>query len=119
MITNFGLSGTALLWTVSGTVPSHIGIGAGSQAVIITTEDLVTPILTRRAFETTDFTVGKQITWDATWGPVELSGLTVTELGLYSHASTGSVWAAEGFIGVDFDGTNELKVEATLRTGSL
>jgi hypothetical protein len=120
MMTTFGLSGTALLWTPSGIRPGYFAIGTGSQAITNALSSLKTESGSRVAIENTDFTQAYEIGWDATFGPVVMSGCTLTEFGM-SHASSAgaTMWALEGFTGITFDGTNELKVDMTFSTGSI
>ena len=115
-MTNVGKSGTALLWTVSGTRPQYIAIGTGSQAVVDATIALATQNGSPRAFANTTFGGNQIITFDASWGAVELSGLSITEFGVLDALTNGSVWSAENFNGVAFDGTNELQVEVVFET---
>lgn len=66
-----------------------------------------------------DFTEDRKVTFQGDFSSVQMSGITLTEFGLFDQASgtgfPGSVWQREGFGSVAFDGTNELQIISTLQ----
>lgn len=113
VMTNVGKSGTALLWTVSGTRPDFISIGTGSAAVLVTDTDLVTEA-TGAAFTSTTLTTAQQVTWIADYSAGTMSGIELTEFGV--KISGLNVWNREGFAAISFDGSNELQIQVTFQT---
>lgn len=121
VFTNFGRQ--AVAWRLGSSLPDlyiqNIGIGTGSAAVVVSDVTLVTEKDRTGITGSADFTELRKAGFQADFSSVAMSGITLTEFGLFDVASgtgfTGSVWQREGFGGVVFDGTNELQILSTLQ----
>lgn len=109
VFTNVGKSGTALLWSVSGTRPTGISLGTGSSEKTVNSSGLVTDAGLFKTFTTTDITTLNEVLFTSDWNSVELSGTALTEFEV--AVSGGAAWSIEGIPAVTFDGTNELQVQ--------
>ena len=103
-----GRSGTALLWTGSYALPNGIELGTGSSTKTVSTTGLTTPALFK-TFTSTDTTNARVVTFQSDFTSVQMSGLSLKEFAV--RVSGGTVWSADGFAAVVFDGTNELQVQ--------
>ena len=110
MFLTTGKSSTAFLWTGSYQIPNGIEIGSGSGAKIAGTSGLVAPLLFS-AFTSTDTSTSRYVTFSSDFSSVSMSGITLREFGV--KASGGTMWSAEGFPPVTFDGSIELQVQVT------
>ena len=102
----------------SGTIPSHIAIGTGSDTITAGDTTLLTEVTSlRNALTELDTSVAKDVTYVADYGSVELSGTTLTEFGLFnaSGIDLGSMFTREVVAGIAFEGDRELQIQATLR----
>ena len=107
---NTGRSGTAKLWTVGTELPNGIEIGTGSGTKSVATSGLVTPVIFR-AFSSTDTSTPRFVTFTSDYTSVELSGLSIKELGV--KTSGGTLWSADGFPAITFNGSIEMQVVVT------
>lgn len=89
-----------------------MAVGSGSGLIAVSTTGLFYHV-DRNAFTSTDVTVANRATMTTDWTFTELSGTTVKEFAVYNLSSGGKAWQVEGFPGILFDGSNELRVEAT------
>lgn len=110
MMTNSGMSGTALLIHNYG--PSYVGIGSGSGAVTVNRSGLIYET-DRNPITGSDASTVKQAGITADFGSVEMSGTIVSEFGAFTNVSGGQAWVVEGFAGITFDGSNELQTQIT------
>jgi len=81
-VTNGGLANVALLLAGSGTIPAYMSIGSGSGTQLIGLSALYAEIGSRKSFSDRDILTANQITWQADWTSVEMSGLSLREFGL-------------------------------------
>jgi hypothetical protein len=110
-VTNIGLSGTALLLSVSGARPTYMSIGAGSKNENANVTTMGSEAL-RYVFSSTTISTAKRITWTADYGSVAMSGLNFREFGLMTGSPGTEIWHYVNLgNGVNFDGSNELRVE--------
>jgi hypothetical protein len=118
MITNYAVSGLALLMSASGGLPRFCAIGSGSGAEVATLGSLIAEVGSRKDYTTKDVTTVGQVTWTFDYSSVELSGLTVREfgVGVGSTAGVPNLWNREGFTGIAFDGTVELSIQVSYQT---
>lgn len=119
-IMNFAKNRIALIlggsiWNAgSNQYPTYMMIGTGSATV-----DVTSPILTtandRQLNTSVSYPSSQKIKFQGDWNSVELSGLTISEFGMTGSGTgtTGSMWSKAVFGGVNFDGTNELRVLET------
>lgn len=96
-------------------IPAYFMIGSGSGTVVVTQTALIAP-LDRQLFTSTDLTTTYNVTWTGDWNTVEMSGISLTEFGVtYSGTgTTGSMWTRTALPAINFDGTNELRIEETM-----
>ena len=114
-MTEAGKSGLALLMADGSAVPRYCGTGTGSGTALNTNNDLVAEAGSRADYSDRDATIQKQVTWTYDFNSIQMSGLDLTEFGQYSGSLTGSVFMRESFPAIEFDGTNELQVQITLK----
>ena len=114
MLVNDGVQTIAGAMGGSGTIPTHLAIGTGSDTILVTDTTLLTET-DRNALTGYDTSVAKDVTYTADFGSVEISGTTLTEFGLFNAASAGSMFMREIVSAVAFEGDRELQIQATLR----
>lgn len=114
--TEYGKSGTALLWTVSGTRPGYMAIGSGSGTVSVNNSGLFYDLNLRQAFSQIDISVPKNVTFQGDWGASTLSGLNATEFGITTGSSGLGLWTRDQVSTITFDGTVELQIQITQKT---
>jgi len=109
--TNYGISGGAITaWTGSGTPPRWLGIGSGSGTATIARSGLFNEYIDQRALYTTrNPATQKQVEWTFDKGATSLSGLTLTNFGMFSTATGGNVWTIDTLGSITFDGTIEVQ----------
>jgi phage-related tail fiber protein len=115
VFTTIGQSGLqSAIASISSNRPQYMAIGSGSGAVLSTDYKLVHEVA-KRTFTSVDTSTANEILYTTDWNNTEVSGLTIRELGLVTESgnNVGSLWNREGFIGVDFDGTDDLQVQLT------
>ena len=114
VFTEVGKSGVALaIGSFATNRPQYLALGSGSGAVLNTDVVLVSESGTRIAPTSVDMTTQKEITYTIDYNSLEMSGLNLTEFGMFTYLTGGSLWNREGFTAVSFDGTNELQVQLT------
>jgi hypothetical protein len=114
VISNYGRSGLNLLMAGSADVPQYLAIGTGSGAEVATLGSLITEAgANRTGFTSRDISVANKTTWQFDINSVNMSGITLTEFGIGGSQAVGvnDLWNREAFIGIEFDGTNELQIE--------
>ena len=96
---------------------NYVGIGSGSGAVSADNHTLIAEVNRVEITGSPDFTGVRTVTFQADFNSVQMSGIHLTEFGLFSAASGagGSVWLREGFGSLVFDGTNELQITTALQ----
>jgi len=115
-VSEFGRSGLALLMTPSGTIPRFCAIGSGSGANVASLGSLIAEVLAQRVdFSTRDISVSKNVTWVYDFNSVTMSGIFFREFGMGQTITKGAnnLWMRDGFLAIEFDGTNELQIELT------
>jgi hypothetical protein len=117
VLTNIAKSGLALLF--SGSVvdrPEYIGIGEGSGTASAS-DVFLEDEKDRNEIGISDSSVLKEVTHSTTFSSIEMSGITLSEFGVFSSGTSpsGTMWNRESFDGINFDGTNELMVQVTFR----
>ena len=103
-----------LIFLIGGSItsiPTYIHIGSGSGVTNIAAGSL-------RAFEDAQirssptYPAVNKVKITADWNSVEMSGLELTEFGL-AKAATGSIYSRTSLPNINFDGSNELRIEET------
>ena len=101
-----------------GKYVNYIGIGDGSGTALVSDVSLVNEINRTEITGSPSFTQARKVTFQADFNSVQMSGLNLTEFGLFDTGSstgfTGSLWQREGFAAESFDGTNELQIISTI-----
>ena len=112
VFTDVGRSGVALaIGSFSTNRPQFLGLGSGSGAVLVGNALLIAESGTRVTPTTTDTTTVREVSYIIDYNSFVMSGLGLTEFGMFTLATGGSLWNREGFSAVTFDGTNELQVQ--------
>lgn len=97
----------------------YVGIGTGSSAVLVSDTTLTTEVNRTAITGSPNFIEDRKVGFQADFNFVQMSGLALTEFGLFDVASgtgfAGSAWQREGFGSLGFDGTNELQIYSTLQ----
>lgn len=115
VVTNWGKSGLTLIWAGATEVPRYCGIGIGSAQVLASDTALVTPTGARVDFSTRDTSTVQSITYTHDFNSVYMSGVKLTEFGIFPASTGGSLYVREGLGSVTFDGSIELQIQTTLR----
>ena len=101
-----------------GNYINHIGIGDGSGTALESNVTLVSERNRTQITGSPNFTTAQKVSFQADFNSVQMSGISLTEIGLFNQASgtgfPGSVWLREAFGSVVFDGGNELQILTTL-----
>ena len=121
VFTNWGRQ--AVAFRIGSSLPDlyvqHVGIGTGSAAVLVSDTTLVTEANRTNITGSPDFTESRKVGFQADLNSVQMSGINLTEFGLFDTASgtgfTGSAWQREGFGSIVFNGTNELQILTTVQ----
>ena len=114
MIVDDGVETIAGAMGGSGTLPTHMAIGTGSDTILATDTTLLTET-DRNALTELDTSVAKDVTYVADYGSVELSGTTLAEFGLFNASSAGSMYVRECVTPIAFEGDRELQCQISLR----
>ena len=117
--TDFGKSGTILLFCGSINPPQYLAIGSGSGAAVSSLGSLVAELgATRKLWYSRDISIGKNITFIFDISSVAMSGINLREFGIGNTNTVGNndLWMREGFPSITFDGSNELEIEVTFQT---
>jgi hypothetical protein len=115
MILDFAKKQVALIIAGSNTIlPNYMMIGSGSGISISTMTTLINAA-DRQAVTSTDASTVYKATWIADWTSTEISGLTLTEMGMtYSGTGiTGSMWSRTSMPALQCNGTQELRIQET------
>ena len=115
MILNWTKTRTALFFAGSHTdYPGYMMIGSGSGTAVATQTALIHPE-DRQAVTATDGSTAYKVKWTGDWNSVTMSGLQLSEFGvcISGPGTTGSMWSRAGLPSIEFDGTNELRIEET------
>lgn len=112
-ITNFAKNQISLLIGGSsiGSITQML-IGAGSSTVQTSDTSLIDSF-DKQAVTQITFPSTNKISWQFDWNSVEVSGNTLSEFGLVKSGAglTGSLWSRDVIPSLEFDGTNELRIE--------
>lgn len=88
-----------------------IAIGTGSKTISSTVSGLVTEADRNQITGSVDTSTAQRLTWTVDYNSIEMSGIQLTEFGLFHVSSGNKSWIQEGFAAVSFDGTEELQTE--------
>ena len=95
------------------TYPEYFAIGSGSGTAAATDTGLLYPV-DGQAFTSTSYPTLQKVTQQGDWNSVTMSGIQLQEFGIKVEAgTTGSVWSRTSLPPLQFDGTNELRIEET------
>jgi len=119
VVTNYGISGNALMWVGSANPPRYAAIGSGSGADVASLGSLVAEVqASRRDFTTRSITTAAQVSFTYDYGSTTMSGLDLREFGVGGSQAKGTndLWIREAFAPVTFDGSNELQLQVVLKS---
>lgn len=104
---------TSGVTTATVTSPNFMQIGTGSYTFNAGSDALQTVFSGAIIGSTGIIKTDKTVTYEAFWSATQLSGATISEMGLRtgSTASAGSLWVYNAFSGTTFDGSKELTVD--------
>ena len=101
-----------------GAFIGYVGVGSGSGTALVTDTTLIAERDRVAVTGSPDFGESRKITLQGDFNSLQMSGITLTEFGLFNEASgtgfPGSIWLREGFGSIVFDGTNELQISTSL-----
>ena len=117
-VTNFAAQ--AVTWNIGSNIQNNyiqtfeVGYGSGTATVLNTT--LVNGSVRVAITGSPDFSQTRKVTFQGDFNSVVLSGLQLTEWGLFASGTigVGSTWQREAFNPITFDGTNELQIVSTI-----
>lgn len=113
VVTNQGLSGTALLLTASGTYPRYLSIGIGSKNENVNVTAMGSESI-RQVFTSTNIATQKKVLWTTDFSSVQMSGLNFREFALFTGSPATEMWHYTNLgDALNFDGSNELRIELT------
>lgn len=116
-ITNIGINTIrGLIGSPQPTNPTHLAIGSGTTAFAVTDTQLEGEV-DRNELTSYDNSVNKVATFIADFSSTEISGLNVSEFGLFNTGTvdTGSIFQREVITNLAFEGDRELQVQVSLR----
>lgn len=89
-------------------------ISTGSST-ILSGNTTLTNTVDRQTATSIIYPTSNTITWQFDWASPEVLGYGLKEFGLITSGGglTGSVWSIDVIPNIDFDGTNELRIEYT------
>ena|SRR3990167_8077437 len=118
VVTDYGKSGLALRIVSSGAPPDFLALGSGSGIFTTIIGSLYGEVKfavagsDRVSFTTRDIATQKEVTWTWDKSSTAMSGIVLSEFGTVSvSGGADKLWMEEGFVGITFDGTNELQVQ--------
>ena len=116
-LTDKGTSGAARLYAFSsaGNRPSHIGIGSGTTAFAVTQTGLFKQIDRNAVNGSADLSVLNKATWTATWTATDITGASITEVGVFNHAGSGDMSSRHVFDTITKTGDIEIETEISYR----
>lgn len=114
-VVNYYKNRVALL--IGGSItenPDYFIIGTGSSTVTSSDTELVSAS-DRQEATSTSYPSLYKTKFQGDWSTTEMSGTTLSEFGLVTSGTgvTGSIWTRTVIPSIEFDGTNELRIEET------
>lgn len=113
MITDYGKSRVALwLGGSDSTYPTYFVIGS-INSTVTASDTALQYIEDKQLITSTDVSTTKKVKFIGDWNSIEMSGLSLAEFGMTTSGAglTGSIWSRISFPAINFDGTNELRIE--------
>lgn len=88
-------------------------IGTGSGVATVSQNELIS-VSDAQSITSVNYPSAAKVKWQADWNSVEMSGIQLKEFGTKSGTGlTGSIWSRTSIPSLNFDGTNELRIEET------
>lgn|SRR3990167_2144856 len=105
---------------ISNRFIQSVEVGYGSGTAMITDTILVNGSVRVIQTGSPNFATPLQVTFQADFTSNQMSGLQLTEFGLFTSGALkiGSAWARESFPAITFDGTNELQIGYTIQASA-
>lgn len=110
LVTTVGKEAVATLLEKGTTRPTHLAIGTGTEEAKVANSKLQTEKSRKAA---TVSVTGAVLTLEKEWGPGEAEG-AITEEGIFSAASEGTMFARATFAAVNIGSKDSLKVAHTI-----
>ena len=102
-----------LIAGIDSNVPNYFVIGSGSGTVNVNIGSMYEPT-DSQSFTSQSYPATRRVTFQGDWNSVEISGLALQEFGIkYGSAISGNCWSRTTLPSINFDGTNELRIEET------
>lgn len=114
-ITNIGLNTIrSLIGSPQPTIPTHVAIGSGTTAFNATDTSLEKENA-RVGMTSYDVSVNKIVTYVADFSSTAISGLDVSEFGMFNASSAGSIFNRQVITNLVFQGDRELQIQTSFR----
>lgn len=114
MITNTGINSIVAVMAGKLNYPNYMAIGTGSSTVVSGNITLLTEY-DRNIMTEKNTSASYTINYIADFNSSEVSGATITEYGLYSAGTAGSMFNRQVIGSLLFDGDSELQIQCSLR----
>ena len=114
-VTNYGCENLKQVGLMgSGAPPTWLSIGSGSGTELITESGLKNEYSALRTqYSVRNGSVSQQTEWTFNYGATSMSGLVLSEFGLYSNPTGGNIWDVHRLGSVLFDGSVEVQFQMT------
>ena len=114
-ITTVGLNTVrGLISSPQPVIPTHMAIGSGTTAFAVGDTTLEKEN-DRNALTSYDNSISKIATYVADFSSTEISGVNVSEFGLFNASSNGSLFQREVINNLVFAGDRELQIQTSFR----
>ena len=114
-ITTIGLNTIrSLIGSPQPTIPTHTAIGSGTTAFAVADTNLEKENV-RNALTSYDMSNSKVVTYIGDFSSTAISGLDVSEFGLFNAVSNGSIFNREVISNLSFSGDRELQIQTSFR----
>ena len=92
--------------------PTFFMLGSGSGTVT-NVDTVLEHAVDRQAITSVNGSTAQKVKWTGDWNSFEISGTKLREFGMCMNGAgiTGSMWSKIGLPMIEFDGTNELRIE--------
>ena len=114
-ITDVGLNTIrSLLGSPQPTIPTHMAVGSGTT-IFNATDTSLEKENARTSLTSYDQATSKVVTYIADFSSTAISGLDVSEFGMFNAVSAGSIFNREIIDNLSFEGDRELQIQTSFR----
>ena len=103
-----------LIGSPQPTIPTHIAIGSGTTSFNVS-DTALEKENARVGMTSYDQSTNKVVTYIADFSSTTLSGLDVSEFGMFNAVSAGSIFNRETLNNLVFEGDRELQIQTSFR----